>query len=89
MEIEDRLNYGEPPEWFYPVRESLGGALLLSRAEAVFRTDLQQYPGNPRSLFGLLKTLESQKKSADVEEVLREFETAWKKADVPLEVGDL
>ena len=92
VEIEDGLYYGEPPEWFYPVRESLGGALLLNgqadRAEAVFRADLEQYPRNPRSLFGLLRTLEAQK-SAGVEEVRREFEAAWKNADVTLEVGDL
>jgi hypothetical protein len=60
-----------------------------NRAEAVFRTDLQQYPRNPRSLFGLLKALEAQQKSSDVEEVRREFGAAWKNADVPLEVGDL
>jgi len=92
VEIEDKLYYGEPPEWFYPVRESLGAALLLDgqapRAEKVFRADLEQYPRNPRSLFGLLKTLEAQK-SADVEEVRKEFETAWKNADVALELGDL
>jgi tetratricopeptide (TPR) repeat protein len=91
--IEDGLYYGEPPEWFYPVRESLGGALLLNgqaaRAESVFRSDLEQYPRNPRSLFGLLKALEVQQKSSDVEEVRREFEAAWKNANVPLEVGDL
>ena len=93
VQIEDRLNYGEPPEWFYPIRESLGGALLLSgqadRAEAVFRADLKHYPRNPRSLFGLLKALEVQKNSADVEEVRKEFEAAWKSADVTLELGDL
>jgi tetratricopeptide (TPR) repeat protein len=93
VEIEDGLYYGEPPEWFYPVRESLGGALLLNgqaaRAEAVFRSDLEQYPRNPRSLFGLLKALEAQTKTANVEEVRREFEAAWKNADVPLELGDL
>jgi tetratricopeptide (TPR) repeat protein len=93
VDIEDRLYYGEPPEWFYPVRESLGGALLLNgqaeRAEAVFRADLEQYPRNPRSLFGLLKALETQKRSANVEEVRREFEAAWKNTDVPLELGDL
>jgi tetratricopeptide (TPR) repeat protein len=93
VQIEDRLNYGEPPEWFYPIRESLGGALLLNgqadRAEAVFRADLKQYPRNPRSLFGLLKALEAQKNSADVEEVRKEFEAAWKSADVTLELGDL
>jgi tetratricopeptide (TPR) repeat protein len=93
VEIEDRFYYGEPPEWFYPVRESLGAALLLNgqleRAEAVFRADLEQYPRNPRSLFGLMKALEAQKKSANVEEVRREFEAAWKNPDVALEVGDL
>src|ERR1035438_3673567 len=25
---QDQLNYDEPPDWYYPVRESLGGALL-------------------------------------------------------------
>jgi tetratricopeptide (TPR) repeat protein len=83
VQIEDKLNYGEPPEWFYPVRESLGAALLLNgqpdRAEAVFRADLEQYPRNPRSLFGLLKSLEAQRKSSSVEEVRREFEAAWEK----------
>jgi tetratricopeptide (TPR) repeat protein len=91
--LEDELNYGEPPEWFYPVRESLGGALLMSgqadRAETVFRADLAQYPRNPRSLFGLLRALEAQKKNGNVENVRREFETAWRNADGPLEAGDL
>jgi tetratricopeptide (TPR) repeat protein len=93
VEVQDKLYYGEPPEWFYPVRESLGAALLLNgqadRAEAVFRADLEQYPRNPRSLFGLLKSLEAQNKIANVEEVRREFATAWKDADIPLELGDL
>ena len=25
--IQDTLKYGEPPDWFFPVRESLGAAL--------------------------------------------------------------
>jgi tetratricopeptide (TPR) repeat protein len=93
VEIEDQLNYGEPPEWFYPVRESLGSALLrngqAAQAEAVFRVDLEQHPRNPRSLFGLLKALEAQKKNANAEEVRREFDAAWKNADVPVELGQL
>jgi tetratricopeptide (TPR) repeat protein len=93
IEVQDKLYYGEPPEWFYPVRESLGAALLLNgqaeRAEAVFRADLEQYPRNPRSLFGLLKSLEAQKKSFNTEEVRREFAAAWKNADVTIEIGDL
>ncbi|HEY6944548.1 MAG TPA: hypothetical protein VI431_05355 [Candidatus Acidoferrum sp.] len=93
VQIQDGLYYGEPPEWFYPVRESLGAALMLNgqqvQAEAVFRADLEQYPRNPRSLFGLLKSLEAQNKIPDAEWVRREFEAAWKNADVTLELGDL
>ncbi len=93
VRIQDRLYYGEPPEWFYPVRESLGSALLQNgqadKAEAVFRADLEQYPRNPRSLFGLLKCLEAQKKTSDAEWLRREFETAWKNADGTLALGDL
>jgi tetratricopeptide (TPR) repeat protein len=93
VQIQDRLYYGEPPEWFYPVRESLGAALMVNgqaaEAESVFRADLEQYPQNPRSLFGLRKSLEVQKKILDAERVRREFEAAWKNADVKLELGDL
>ena len=93
VQIQDRLFYGEPPEWFYPVRESLGATLLLhgeaKQAETVFRTDLEQYPRNPRSLFGLWKSLEAQKKIADAQWVRKEFEAAWKDSDVALELGDL
>jgi hypothetical protein len=55
----------------------------------VFRADLEQYPLNPRSLFGLLKALEIHKKDTNVGEVRREFEAAWKNADASLELGDL
>ena len=42
--VQDTLKYNEPQDWFYPVRESLGAALLMSGdqagAEQVFRDDL-------------------------------------------------
>lgn len=48
VEIEDALYYGEPPDWFYPVRDSLGAALLVNgqaeKAEAVFRADFETIP---------------------------------------------
>lgn len=93
VQIEDKLYYGEPPEWFYPVRESLGGALLLNgqakQAEEVFRADLEQYPRNPRSLFGLMKSLQAQNEGSGAEWVRKEFEAVWKNADARLELGDL
>src|SRR6202022_3625130 len=77
VQIQDGLPYGGPPEWFYPVRESPGSGLLQNgqpgEAEAIFRADLQQYPRNPRSLFGLLKSLEAQRKTPDAEGVGGEF----------------
>ncbi len=62
---QDNLNYDEPPDWYYPVRESLGGALLrasrFAEAESVFREDLVRNPRNPRSLFGLAEALAGQR----------------------------
>lgn len=92
-EAQDALNYSEPPDWYFPVRESLGAALLASgkftEAEAVFRLDLQQHPRNPRSLFGLLQTLRAQKRASDAAWIQRQFEEAWKNADTKLELKDL
>jgi len=80
--IEDGMKYGEPPGWFYPVRESLGAALFLhgktSEAEQTFREDLARNPRNPRSLFGLLQALRAQSKSYDATFVQAEFDAAWK-----------
>ena len=54
---QDKLKYNEPPDWFYPVRETLGAVLLMNGdaegAEKVFREDLDHNPRNPRSLYGL------------------------------------
>ncbi len=80
--IQDTLKYGEPPGWFYPVRESLGAALYLdgktSEAELTFRDDLARNPRNPRSLFGLLQALRAQGKSDDATFLQAEFDGAWK-----------
>ena len=92
VEVQDSLNYGEPPEWYYPVRESLGGELLRDgravEAERVFREDLEKNPRNPRSLFGLMESLRTQTRTADAELVRRQFEAAWENADVKLRVED-
>jgi tetratricopeptide (TPR) repeat protein len=90
--IQDKMAYNEPPDWYYPVRESLGAALLLSgkafAAEGVFREDLKQHPNNPRSHFGLWKSLEAQQKTAEAQTVHAEFDKAWKNTDVTLKIED-
>ena len=87
--IQDTLKYGEPPDWFFPVRESLGGALLLNGdaagAEKVFRADLDRNPRNPRSLFGLQQTLKAQDRNYDAAFVESQFHDSWKGGEVKVE----
>jgi len=89
----DKVQYDEPPVFFYPVRESLGAALLLggkaADAERVFRDDLVRHPRNARSLFGLHASLEAQGRSADAEWVKRAFDEAWQDADTMLTIEAL
>jgi tetratricopeptide (TPR) repeat protein len=91
VDIQDTLRYDEPPDWYYPVRESLGAALLAAgkptEAEQVFREDLKRNPRNPRSLFGLQHSLKSQNKNADAAWVESQFQTAWKNADTTLDLA--
>ena len=93
VEAEDALAYDEPPAWYYPTRESLGGAYLragrFAEAESVFREDLKRNPGNGRSLFGLSQALQGQQKSPEAAKVRAQFEEAWKAADVKADVTDL
>ena len=89
----DRLPYDEPPVWFYPIRESLGAALLQAGrapdAERVFREDLVRHPRNPRSLLGLHEALIQQHQDADAAWIDAQFREAWKNADSKLTVNDL
>jgi tetratricopeptide (TPR) repeat protein len=91
--VEDKLNYGEPPDWFSPVRESLGAALLMNGAaadaEKVFREDLDRNPRNPRSLFGLQQALKAQQRDYDAGLVEKQFQAAWKGGNTQLKVADL
>jgi tetratricopeptide (TPR) repeat protein len=91
--IQDTLKYGEPPDWFFPVRESLGGVLLMTGdaagAEKVFREDLDRNLRNPRSLWGLRQALLQQKREYDAGFVQKQFEASWQGGSGELKVEDL
>jgi tetratricopeptide (TPR) repeat protein len=91
--IQDTLKYGEPPDWFFPVREPLGAALLMNGdaagAEKVFREDLERNPRNPRSLFGLHQALMEQKREYDAGFIQKQFESSWKGGSGSLKLEDL
>ncbi|MBC7896301.1 MAG: hypothetical protein H7066_12875 [Cytophagaceae bacterium] len=86
--LEDGLTYNEPPTWYYPIRHSLGVALLAAKrpveAERIYREDLKRFPGNGWSLLGLTQSLERQGREAEARKVRAEFKRAWKDADVIL-----
>jgi tetratricopeptide (TPR) repeat protein len=90
---QDRLAYDEPPPWPWPVRESLGAALLLDgqmlAAEQVFREDLRRNPSNARSLLGLWRVLVAEERSDEAARLHRQFEQAEAGADVIYGIGDL
>ena len=79
--IQDALPYLEPPYWYYPVRQSLGAALLqLSRpaaAEREFRAALKQFPNNAWALYGLREALKAQGNAIAVAEADQRLDAAW------------
>ena len=91
--IQDKLKYGEPPDWFYPVRENLGGVLLMTGdtagAEKVFREDLDRNLRNPRSLWGLRQALLQEKRDYDAGFIQKQFEASWKGGAHALKLDDL
>ena len=87
VELQDALQYDEPPPWFYPVRQTLGAVQLaagrVKDAEAVYRQDLKEHPENGWALFGLAACLKAQN-SPQAREAQERFEKAWAESDVRL-----
>jgi len=93
VDAEDQISYNEPPDWFYPTRESLGAALVRAKrydeADLVFREDLERNPNNGRSLWGRWQALRAS--DGDVPATLvirRRWQDAWNDADTRLQLED-
>lgn len=90
---QDALLYIEPPDWYFPVREALGTSLFKKRkfveAAAVFRNDLRRNPRNPRSLYGLLQSIDAQSLGSDRQWVVHELQAATAHSDVPMQMPSL
>lgn len=79
--VQDGLPYTEPPYWYYPVRQSLGAALLragkLGEAEQVFRASLARTPSNGWALRGLIEVYRQRGDSAALAAAQQRFRTTW------------
>ena len=80
-QLQSSLAYTEPPFFYYPVRQSLGGLLLASgkakEASDIFRASLLDQPGNAYALYGLMKSYEKMGDTAAAVETKSQFERAW------------
>jgi len=53
-------------------------------AEIGYREDLQWNPANGWALYGLGAAIKAERKTAEAMEAARQFESAWKLADIKL-----
>jgi tetratricopeptide (TPR) repeat protein len=86
----DQFPYAEPPDWYYPPRQTLAAWLLRANqpreAQKVLEEDLKKNPGNGWALTGLRAALRAQKQpTAAVDAKLK---TAWSGADAKLASSD-
>jgi tetratricopeptide (TPR) repeat protein len=79
--LEDKLPYLEPPYWYYPVRQTLGGVRLmagdLEGAADALRKSLEQSPHNGWALFGLAEVYLRQGKQGEADDARQRFQRAW------------
>jgi Tfp pilus assembly protein PilF len=91
VKAEDALPYMEPSYWPVPVRPTLGAVLLKAgkpaEAEKYFREDLSRWRRNAWGLLGLEASLRAQGNAIAADMVHREFEDAWQRADVKLDLA--
>lgn len=93
VDMEEKMNYDDPPAWYVSMRLQLGQALLeqkrYAEAENVFRKGLSHYQRNGRLLFGLYLSLKEQGRAWDAFYIQREMTAALKNAPWPLTLADL
>ena len=86
--LEDHLIYSEPTAWHIPVRQTLGAILVkaekFSEAEKLYKEDLEVLRQNGWSLIGLHESLIGQGKLEEAKKIKKEFDTAWKHADIKI-----
>jgi tetratricopeptide (TPR) repeat protein len=88
VQLEDQLNYNEPPDWFFSVRHHLGAVLLANgkpdEAIKVYLDDLDRFPKNGWAISGLKQAYQDAKQSTKADETDARLKEAWAHADVKL-----
>ena len=81
-EAEDTIPYMEPPFWYYPVRQSLGAALLKTghpeEAEKEFQAALEKSRSSAWALYGLREAAKAKGDAAGEAKAAGELAKAWR-----------
>ena len=91
---ENKLRYDEPPQWFAPARDALGGAYLQSKqyekAQTAFEEELKRHPASGRARYGMLRALiGGGAPSGAIELARKQYCRAWMYSDYTMTDGDL
>jgi len=81
-EVQDTIPYMEPPYWYYPVRQSLGAALLKTghpeEARKEFLAALDRARGSAWALFGLQQAEKAKGDAAAADKAATDLAKAWR-----------
>lgn len=81
-ETQDTIPYMEPPFWYYPVRQSLGAALLKDgkpeEAEKEFNAALEHARGSAWALYGLEQAAKTRGDAAAQEKAAADLAKSWR-----------
>ncbi len=88
VEIEDSLNYDEPPDWFFSVRHHLGALQIeagkYKDAIATYEEDLKKLPKNGWAQHGMRLAYENLNDDANVQKMDQQIRQSWKGADIEI-----
>ncbi|TRO65227.1 tetratricopeptide repeat protein [Christiangramia sabulilitoris] len=88
VEIEDSLNYDEPPDWFFSVRHHLGAVQIeagkYKDAIATYEEDLKKLPKNGWAQHGMRLAYENLNDDANVQKINQQIKQSWKGADIEI-----
>src|SRR5690606_20817389 len=90
---QDTIPYMEPPFWYYPVRQSLGGALLATgqpaEAEKEFQMALEREQRSAWALYGLKEAAKAKGDALAEQKASDELAKAWRGDHGMLTLGRL
>lgn len=88
VSIEDKLNYNEPPDWFFSVRHHLGAVQIEAKkyqaAILTYEKDLNQFPKNGWAQHGLKLAYKKLGHLDLAKEMEKSIIKSWSAADVKI-----